>query len=176
MSEKNLVEKDLSKKTLSKKHLSKKTGRNVIEPANKCDSIHGLFEQQVRRQKFITDMDEYETVIRSSGSRIEVVRMTQFFQFTKMVRVGGREQLPKLQDIVEVYFEKQSPRVMYFKKSFSDAVFYSVYFLKRGADLSLPPSKEVAKLISEKQDHYKKSVMPIIPENRRVFWENGVIL
>ena len=111
-------------KTIKIRYLSKG------HTANRCDAIHGMIEQQVRKRKVIADFQDYVDVVDSVSENIDVIRM-EGKDFRSFAKLKLTRSAPLLHGLVEVEFNSSNPDQMKCRTSFEEDS-TALSYLKRG--------------------------------------------
>ena len=126
---------------------------------NRCDSIHGLIEQEIRRRETVVDPTNFADVLDCASVGTAAVKMEEddFLDFEKIS--AGR--LPIMHSITEVIFTSADPFGMGFKFDFNDSV-QRATLIKRSANLSWPSRKAVVRMDQGKVLEMKKQLWKVL--------------
>ena len=141
-----------------------------------ADGVQGNIEKAIRRRKNIYDMQDLSDVMSKSLSNVSVVNMsvTDFRDWPNLCKARTqRNGLPLFKEIVEAKFVKGDNKLFY-KTNFADD-YLECDLLKAKAKnkLSVPASKVTDRgLQASKKAKIVKDLVPMMPANRRAFWES----
>ena len=146
-----------------------------------ADSYHHLVEKGMNEMKNVYDFQDFVNVLDSNGKSI-VLKSSDFFYFPRGVSEKSKftEGKPFLDDISIVKFQRGTSK-MFWKTSFADLEFKSSEFLQKKMSAKclkglfelnpLYPTGAPGIESSRKNDIITK-LIPLMPENRRSFWQN----
>jgi hypothetical protein len=145
-----------------------------------ADSFHSRVEKSLKRTPNVYDASDLKQVIANSSHNVTVMplKFDQFREWDNGVSnaayTAGK---PRLADVQVVRFQKGSTD-MYFKTNMDNAEYMSCSFLKRKCALNaangkLPQSRQRPRGVpAEKLEDIIKKLCPLMPENRRAFWQS----
>lgn len=144
-----------------------------------ADSFHHQVELSLQQKKKVYDFADFVNCVKSANSGKVVVKemkLEDFFAWSDNSSSYKIKQLtprPYMKDIVEVIAERGKNELIY-RTSFDTEVYHSMNFLNKKAlrRLDLPPRLTKPRgITSERKLNIEKHLLPLIPQNRRVFWE-----
>ena len=148
-----------------------------LEPGHtfmKADTVHGVIGKRMKRTPEIVTFKELTSLVSSSSSRISMIEMNvdDFYKYLPGNRARNTKnvRLPKLSDIVEVKFAKDS-RLMYYKGSHEENEYTGVDFLKVKFDVNCFPEKlRVPRGISSKKQAGIVQILSHVDPLKRKFY------
>lgn len=156
---------------------------NYFEPGHtfmSADSFHHLVENELRKAKTVNDFSDFVNVVQKThGNRtiVKEMKVNDFKNFkdhSSYARISKARPRPYLDKIVSAQFTRGSKKLEYkcdFQKEFDSCAFLSVGVEKN--DFPNFVSKEkCSDLSKEQKDSIRSKIIPLLPLNRRSFWEN----
>ncbi|CAH1122987.1 unnamed protein product [Ceutorhynchus assimilis] len=140
-----------------------------------ADGIHGNSEQKLLRKRNIYDFQELIEAVESSRRKLEVLQLKEFHLWPNKKRNTKKAADPLkgflLNEIVDVCFKKGS-QCMQYKKDFADEYIELDFIQKKHNPMTFTPQALSSRGISaSKKAKILKDLVPLMPTNRRVFWE-----
>ena len=147
-----------------------------------ADSFHAMAEKQFKKAGKILDFTDYVTCLRAVGKVLEM-QPSQFRDFKSRISqsAAAAQQKPLLAEVHMVEFRRQNPANLYFKKSHDEVDFSSwTNFLvkpvrtamNKGLFFTDTPVKNHVGLAASRKQGIIDKLCCLMPEDRRVFWEN----
>ncbi|CAG9771296.1 unnamed protein product [Ceutorhynchus assimilis] len=140
-----------------------------------ADGIHGNIERKIGRKRTITDFQELVEVIQACRKNVDVLQLTEFHLWQNKKRITRKPDDPLkgflIGELVEVTFCKGSRNIKY-KLDFGGEE-KELDFLQKKVNLPIVPEILPARGISaSKKEKICKVLVPLMPLNRRIFWES----
>ena len=153
-----------------------------------ADSFHHRVEKQSKIMKNLYDYDDYVECIRRVGNAI-LMEPADFRDWSKDISYGkvSKETRTILQSVSVIQFRKGDP-CMYFKNNFEEKEFSKTDFLKKKTKETMsavfsgeeshsgliPKVCRIKGIDKDKKQGILMNLCPLMPANRRKFWENIV--
>ncbi|XP_030748954.1 uncharacterized protein LOC115885491 [Sitophilus oryzae] len=144
-----------------------------------ADSFHHQVELSLQQKKKVYDFADFVNCVQAANSgkvAVKEMKLEDFFVWPDNSSSYKIKQLiprPYMKDIVEVIAERGKNELVY-RTSFDAEVNYNMNFLNKKAirRLDLPPRIIKPRgITNERKRNIEKHLLPLIPQNRRVFWE-----
>lgn len=140
-----------------------------------ADGIHGNIETKIRRKRSIYDFQELLQVIETSRKNVQVLELNQFNSWQSKKRTAKKNDDPLknfiVNDVVEVSFTKGYKTLKY-KTDFASE-HSELDFLQKKFSLTpfVPNVLPIRGISAAKKQKILKELVPIMPPNRKIFWE-----
>ena len=144
-----------------------------------ADSFHHMVESEAKKLGRLYDFNDFVQCVKQVGIAIQM-KLTDFRQWENQFSKGkaSKENRPLLDSVNVAQFRKGSP-CLFFKKSHTEDVFSYADFLKKTFKHTivnqespfLPPQSSYNGIDQSRKDGIIRALVPLMPENRRSFWE-----
>ena len=141
-----------------------------------ADSTHARIEKVLKRKDGkIFDFDDFFQCVEEADCHTHVMATGDFADWESGASnylLSRAEPRPYLSKIVWAEFRKGAPEILFFKENFTDKEATACKFIKKGYDPT-PKIRERPRGVSkEKKDSILQKLVPLMPYNRRNFWED----
>lgn len=144
---------------------------------NAADSVHGHVEKQMKAAGKVYDLNDLHQCISKANSTVQLLMYADILKWTNELSLHNLqkagENRPILNKLAIIQFRRGSENI-FWKDRHTDIEFKSTKFTKNSysVDGSLPPSASLNRgITAEKKNEILKKLCPLMPQNRRPFWE-----
>lgn len=146
-----------------------------------ADHIHHQVEMSMDHMKKIYDYDDFIDCVRKSNSRknyVYVMNASDFYNYNDMAsqhKLKNNEPRVYLKDIITVKAEKGDFDLKYkrsFKELWQTLNFLQVKIVKTRCFPSVSAKLEPRGIRAERKAEIISKLVPLMPENRQLFWKN----
>ena len=168
---------------VDKRHKVEEVILKYFEPGHtfmSADSVHAGVERELKKQPEgnVLDFEDFMEVVRKSNNKkMKVVELQNedikaWKPQTSPLKLKSPSR-PVLKLIAAVKFTRGTQDIL-FKLSYSEKSFQRFNYLKQKCDLSLPSClrSSARGVCISKKEAIIQTLCPLMPENRRVFWNN----
>lgn len=140
-----------------------------------ADGIHGNIEQKILRNRNIYDFKELVELVKNSRKNLEVLELKEFHLWQNKKRTTKKAAEDPLKgfllgNLVEVCFTRGSNCIKY-KTDFDDEYKELDFLQKKHCPTFTPKTLNIRGISSEKKALILKDLVPLMPENRKFFWQ-----
>ncbi|GFR74839.1 THAP domain-containing protein 9 [Elysia marginata] len=140
-----------------------------------ADSTHAKIEKVLKRKDGkIFDFDDFQQCVEEAGCHVHAMVVSDFADWesgASNYHLSRAEPRPYLSKIVWAEFRRDAPETLFFKESFTDQEASSCSFIKKGYDPTPKFRKNPRGIANEKKEKILKKLVPLMPQNRKSFWE-----
>ena len=141
-----------------------------------ADSTHAKIEKVLKRKDGkIFDFDDFRQCVEEADCHVHIMATEDFADWESGASnylLGRAQPRPYLSRIVWAEFRRGSPETLFFKENFSDREASACSFIKKGYDPTPKIRQKPRGVAKEKKDNILQKLVPLMPHNRRSFWED----
>lgn len=145
--------------------------------AMSADSFHAAIERKKAKAGNVFTVGEFEDIVQSSASNVEIVRLEDSFQWKNNRRTGKNMTLPLLREIKHIKFMRGKTTVQA-KVDWTDEQLteYNIFRERDIREMHVTPGKKPPRGISaEKKSNILQKLGPLIGERGMRFYESIVV-
>ena len=141
-----------------------------------ANSTHAKIEKVLKRKDGkIFDFNDFRQCVEEADCHVHIMATEDFADWESGASnylLGRAQPRPYLSRIVWAEFRRGSPETLFFKENFSDREASACSFIKKGYDPTPKIRQKPRGVAKEKKDNILQKLVPLMPHNRRSFWED----